>query len=158
MRVLVIDDERKTGAYVKKGLEESGFVVDVANDGAEGLILASEATYDVIVLDVMLPQMDGWSVLAALKSDPELANIPVIMVTIVDDRTLAYSLGASDYLTKPIHRKRLSDLLDRYRPAGPVAENEHRAARSGDAKCAPPDKCRQQKLKQPVHRMMPYYQ
>ncbi len=66
----------------------------------------------------MMPRMDGWSVLAALKSDPELAEIPVIMVTIVDDKNLAYSLGASDYLTKPIHRKRLAAVLARYRPAG----------------------------------------
>jgi CheY-like chemotaxis protein len=62
--------------------------------------------------------MDGWAVLAALKSDPELGDIPVIMVTIVDDKKLAYSLGASDYLTKPIHRNRLAAVLDRYRPAG----------------------------------------
>jgi CheY-like chemotaxis protein len=62
--------------------------------------------------------MDGWSVLAALKSDPELAEIPVIMVTIVDDQSLAYSLGASEYLTKPIHRERLADMLGWYRPAG----------------------------------------
>ena len=59
----------------------------------------------------MMPRMDGWSVLAALKSDPELAEIPVIMVTIVDDKNLGYSLGASDYLTKPIHRKRLAAVL-----------------------------------------------
>jgi CheY-like chemotaxis protein len=62
--------------------------------------------------------MDGWSVLAALKSDPEMADIPVIMVTIVDDKNLAYSLGASDYLTKPIQRGRLAAVLNLYRPAG----------------------------------------
>jgi CheY-like chemotaxis protein len=73
---------------------------------------------DAITLDVMMPSLDGWAVLAALKSNPELADIPVIMVTIVDDKNLAYSLGAAAYLTKPIHRKRLAAILDRYRPAG----------------------------------------
>ena len=101
MRVLVIDDERKTGAYVKKGLEESGFVVDVANDGAEGLILASEATYDVIVLDVMLPQMDGWSVLKTLRKSQ---STPVLFLTARDDisdRVKGLELGGDDYLVKP---------------------------------------------------------
>src|SRR5262249_46615286 len=103
---------------VKRTVEKSGFRVRYASGGEEGMALARRLRPDAITLDVMMPHMDGWSVLAALKSDAELAGIPVIMVTIVDDKKLAYSLGASDYLTKPIHRKRLADLLDRYRPAG----------------------------------------
>ena len=66
----------------------------------------------MITLDVMMPGMDGWAVLAALKSDPELADIPVIMVTIVDDKNLGYALGAADYLTKPIDRDRLAAILE----------------------------------------------
>jgi len=68
MRVLVIEDEPKTGAYLKKGMQESGCQVDVATDGADGLFLARESPYDVIVLDVTLPAMDGWSVLKALRA------------------------------------------------------------------------------------------
>ncbi|EON14551.1 MULTISPECIES: heavy metal response regulator transcription factor [Pandoraea] len=101
MRVLVIDDEPKTGAYVKKGLEESGFVVDVASDGAEGLILANDVTYDVIVLDVMLPAMDGWSVLKTLR---KTHSTPVLFLTARDDitdRVKGLELGGDDYLVKP---------------------------------------------------------
>ena len=65
-----------------------------------------------------MPKMDGWAVLTALKSDPDLEDIPVIMVTVVDDKNLAYSLGAADYLTKPIERKRLTAILQKYQPAG----------------------------------------
>ena len=99
-------------------MEKEGFRVQYASGGEEGLRLARRLRPDAITLDVMMPSMDGWAVLAALKSDPELADIPVIMVTIVDDKNLAYSLGAAAYLTKPIHRKRLAAILDRYRPAG----------------------------------------
>ena len=73
----------------------------------------------VITLDVMMPGMDGWAVLSALKNDPEVAEIPVVMVTIVDDKNLGYALGASDYLTKPIDRKRLSSVLRKFRQHGP---------------------------------------
>lgn len=68
MRILVIEDELKTAAYLKKGLEESGYAVDVANDGPQGLILALEEEYDVIVLDVMLPGMDGWTIVKTLRT------------------------------------------------------------------------------------------
>jgi CheY-like chemotaxis protein len=70
----------------------------------------------LITLDVMMPQMDGWAVLSALKADPTLADIPVIMLTIVDDKNLGYLLGAADYLTKPLDRDRLAALLKNYRP------------------------------------------
>jgi PAS domain S-box-containing protein len=116
--VLVIDDDPNVRDLVRRTVEKEGFRVRYASGGEEGLSLARRLRPDVITLDVMMPRMDGWSVLAALKSDPELAATPVIMVTIVDDKKLAYSLGASDYLTKPIHRKRLATVLDRYRPAG----------------------------------------
>jgi two-component system, OmpR family, copper resistance phosphate regulon response regulator CusR len=101
MRILVIEDEPKTGAYLKRGFEESGYVVDVATEGAEGLILAKEAEYDVIVLDVMLPVMDGWAVIKALRATHAT---PVLFLTArddVSDRVKGLELGADDYLVKP---------------------------------------------------------
>ena len=101
MRILVVEDEPKTGAYLKKGLEESGYSVDVAADGADGLILAQEEDYDVIVLDVMLPTMDGWAVLKTLRAT---RATPVLFLTArddVDDRVKGLELGADDYLAKP---------------------------------------------------------
>src|SRR6186997_1574066 len=81
--------------------------------------MARELRPDAITLDVMMPGTDGWAVLAALKSDPELLEIPVIMLTIVDDQNMGYSLGATEYLTKPVDRERLVSVLKRY--AGPGA-------------------------------------
>ncbi|WP_420992124.1 heavy metal response regulator transcription factor [Cupriavidus sp. 30B13] len=101
MRVLVIEDEPKTGAYLKKGMEESGCQVDVATDGSDGLFLAQEFPYDVIVLDVMLPAMDGWAVLKALRAS---RTTPVMFLSARDDvadRVRGLELGADDYLTKP---------------------------------------------------------
>ncbi|WP_027819997.1 heavy metal response regulator transcription factor [Paraburkholderia bannensis] len=101
MRVLVIEDEPKAGAYVKKGLEESGCSVDLATDGAQGLLLAQEEEYDVIVLDVMLPVLDGWSVLKRLRVT---RATPVLFLTARDDvadRVQGLELGGDDYLVKP---------------------------------------------------------
>jgi two-component system copper resistance phosphate regulon response regulator CusR len=101
MRVLVVEDEPKTGAYLKKGLEESGCQVDVATDGSDGLFLAQEYPYDVIVLDVMLPAMDGWSVVKALRAT---RATPVMFLTArddVQDRVRGLELGADDYMVKP---------------------------------------------------------
>jgi CheY-like chemotaxis protein len=86
-----------------------------ADSGDAGLKLAREIRPNVITLDVMMPKMDGWAVLHELKSDPALRDIPVIMVTIVDDKNLGYTLGAADYLTKPVDREHLSAILCRYR-------------------------------------------
>jgi two-component system copper resistance phosphate regulon response regulator CusR len=124
MRILVIEDEVKTGAYLKKGLEESGYRVDVANDGAEGLILAQEENYDVIVLDVMLPTMDGWAVLKTLRAT---RSTPVLFLTARDevaDRVRGLELGADDYLVKPFA---FVELLARVRTLarrGPPRESE----------------------------------
>jgi CheY-like chemotaxis protein len=89
--------------------------VVTAARGEEGLRLARALRPDVITLDVMMPGMDGWAVLSALKADAETTDIPVIMVTIVDDRNLGYALGAADYLTKPFDRERLVAVLARHR-------------------------------------------
>ena len=91
-----------------------------AQGGEEGLQRARELRPDAITLDVMMPGMDGWAVLSALKADPDVADIPVVMLTIVDDRNLGYALGASDYLTKPIDRERLTAVLKQHRRDRPV--------------------------------------
>ncbi|MBB5448331.1 MULTISPECIES: heavy metal response regulator transcription factor [unclassified Paraburkholderia] len=124
MRILVIEDEPKTAAYLKKGLEESGYAVDVANDGPQGLILAQEEEYDVIVLDVMLPGMDGWTVVKTLRST---RATPVLFLTArddIDDRVRGLELGADDYLVKPFA---FVELLARVRTLarrGPPRESE----------------------------------
>jgi CheY-like chemotaxis protein len=113
--VLVIDDDPAARQLVARMLLKDGFRVLEADTGAEGLRLAQTNRPDVITLDVLMPDMDGWSVLAALKDNPALAAIPVVMLTITDDRNLGFALGASEYLTKPIERARLSAVLARYR-------------------------------------------
>ena len=121
--VLVVDDDPSVRQLMRRTLEKEGFRVREASGGAEGLALARRLRPSAITLDVMMPGMDGWAVLSSLKSDPALAEIPVVMVTIVDDRNLGYSLGAADYLTKPVDRRRLSAALSRFRGgfAGGVA-------------------------------------
>ncbi|MDH3498461.1 MAG: response regulator, partial [Gemmatimonadota bacterium] len=101
-----------------------------AADGPTGLRLAHEIRPDVITLDVLMPGQDGWAVLTALKGEPDLAGIPVIMLTILDEPQLGFSLGASEYLTKPIDRARLRSVLQTYlagRPAGPILVVEDHA-------------------------------
>ena len=117
--VLVIDDDPSARDLMKKFLAREGFETVVAESGEEGLALARKQPPDVITLDVMMPKIDGWAVLQELKQDERLRNIPVIMVTIVDDKNLGYSLGADDYLTKPVDREQLSAVLHKYRCAHP---------------------------------------
>ncbi len=112
--VLVIDDDPTVHDLMQRFLVREGFRVESVLSGEEGLRLAKELQPDAITLDVMMPSMDGWAVLSGLKADPELADIPVIMLTIVDNKTMGYALGASDYLTKPIDRDRLSAILKKY--------------------------------------------
>jgi CheY-like chemotaxis protein len=118
--VLVIDDDASVRDLMSRFLGKEGFRVITAAGGEEGLRLARELRPDVVTLDVLMPGMDGWSVLAALKADAELADIPVVILTMLDDRNLGYALGAADYLTKPIERERLVAVLARYRPDLPV--------------------------------------
>ncbi|CAB3802166.1 heavy metal response regulator transcription factor [Pararobbsia alpina] len=101
MRVLVIEDERKMADYLRKGLDESGYAVDLAHDGPDGLHFALEHDYDVIVLDVMLPGIDGWEVLRRLRA---AKTTPVLFLTArdeVEDRVRGLEGGADDYLVKP---------------------------------------------------------
>jgi GAF domain-containing protein/CheY-like chemotaxis protein/anti-sigma regulatory factor (Ser/Thr protein kinase) len=118
--VLVIDDEEAVRDLMQRFLTREGFGVTTVSSGAEGLRLAREIMPDAITLDVMMPGLDGWAVLAALKANPETADIPVIMLTMLDDRNLGYALGASDYLTKPLDRERLAAVLKKYRRDLPV--------------------------------------
>jgi CheY-like chemotaxis protein len=120
--VLVIDDDPDTRDLMRRMLAKEGYRVLEASDGEAGLEIARAAIPDVITLDVLMPGMDGWTVLSQLKTDPRLAAIPVVMLTITDERNLGFSLGASEYLTKPIERSRLQSVLARYRkePGAPV--------------------------------------
>jgi len=113
--VLVIDDDPNACELMVRSLSKEGFRVLTATEGVDGLRLAREFHPHVITLDVLMPGMDGWSVLRELKADPKLSAIPVIMITMADDRSTGYALGASDYLTKPIDRERLAASVRRYR-------------------------------------------
>jgi CheY-like chemotaxis protein len=118
--VLVIDDDPATRDLLARFLRREGFAVRSAPDGEQGLAMARALRPAAVLLDVMMPRMDGWAVLSALKADPELAATPVIMVTIVQERSLGFALGAADYLTKPVQWSRLKGVLDRYRLAQPT--------------------------------------
>lgn len=113
--VLVVDDDRVTRDLTAGILRREGFGVRTAGGGEEALVIAAKEPPDVITLDVMMAGMDGWTVLARLKADPKLSAIPVIMLTIVDDKKLGFALGASDFLTKPIERDRLVAVVRKYR-------------------------------------------
>lgn len=111
--VIVIEDDDDAGALLSETLVGAGYRVLTAPGGAEGLRLAREHDPVAVTLDVMMPEMDGWRVLQAMRADRRLASIPVIVCSIVDNRPLGYSLGASDYLLKPVDPATLTDTLDR---------------------------------------------
>jgi len=119
--LLVIDDDGAARDLMQRYFAKEGFHVEVASSGEAGLQRARELLPDVITLDVMMPGMDGWAVLSALKAEPALSEIPVVMVTILDEKHLGFALGASEYMTKPIDRERLLGVLKKYVPrAGQV--------------------------------------
>ncbi|EOW3975214.1 heavy metal response regulator transcription factor [Vibrio parahaemolyticus] len=102
MKILIVEDEHKAGEYLQKGLIESGYVVDLVHDGVYGLYHATSEEYDLILLDIMLPKLDGWQVLNTLRSSG--IHTPVIMLTAkeqVEDRVRGFELGANDYVVKP---------------------------------------------------------
>jgi hypothetical protein len=113
--VLVIDDDATVRELMQRSLGKDGYRVEVAADGRIGLEMARRLKPAVITLDVMMPSLDGWAVLNALKADPATADIPVVMLTIVDDKNMGFALGAADYFTKPIDWQRLAGVLHKYR-------------------------------------------
>jgi len=113
--ILVIDDDAAVRDLMTRFLSKLDLNVVAARNGEEGLRLAAKLHPLIITLDVVMPGQDGWSVLNQLKADPELSEIPVIMVTIVDNEAMGINLGASNYLVKPVHRERLADLIEKYR-------------------------------------------
>lgn len=122
MKILIVEDEPKAGDYLVKGLQESGYVADLARNGVDGLALALEHDYELIVLDVMLPQMDGWTVLARLR---ERKETPVLFLTARDDvvdRVKGLELGADDYLVKPFAFAELLARVKTLLRRGPVRE------------------------------------
>ncbi len=129
--VLVVDDDKAARTLLKTYLSKIGYQVAVASNGEEGLKLARKLRPNAITLDVMMPGMDGWEVLTQLKQDTDLAHIPVIMLTLVEDKEIGYSLGAAEYLTKPISRDQLTAVLRKYRAERPpftvmVVEDDER--------------------------------
>jgi two-component system, OmpR family, copper resistance phosphate regulon response regulator CusR len=145
VKILVIEDERKAADYLRQGLSESGYTVEVANNGTDGLHAAANGDHDLVILDVMLPGIDGFAVLSALRTSRQ---VPVLMLTArdrIDDKVRGFDLGADDYLVKPFQfpelLARVRSLLKRNQaaPADPVvrvADLEidpirHRATRAG---------------------------
>jgi PAS domain S-box-containing protein len=116
--VLVVDDDPNARELLRRHLQRGGYAVRMAANGEEAMQLARTLQPDVVTLDALMPQMDGWAVLSAMKEDAVLAEIPVIMVTIVDNQSIGFSLGAADYLIKPIDRDRLVRAVDKCCPRG----------------------------------------
>ena len=112
--ILVIDDDDNAQDMMKKFLEKQDFTILQAKTGEDGLNLAAQYMPDAITLDVMMPEMDGWEVLAALQANEKTKNIPVIMLTMANEPDIGYSLGATDYLTKPVNWEELSTILRRH--------------------------------------------
>jgi signal transduction histidine kinase/CheY-like chemotaxis protein len=109
--ILVVDDDATVRELVERHLERAGFSVVTARDGREGLRLVRELRPAAVTLDIMMPDLDGWTVLAAIKGDPALAGTPVVLMSIVDQKNRGFALGAADYLVKPVERSKLVETL-----------------------------------------------
>jgi len=120
--VLIIDDDKAIHELLEHELTAAGYAVLHAAGGRQGLKVAKTARPDVITLDIIMPDLDGWSVLKALKDDPELRDIPVVLVTIMGDRDMGFALGAADYITKPFERQVLVQTVDRHRKGDGAVE------------------------------------
>jgi signal transduction histidine kinase/DNA-binding response OmpR family regulator len=109
--ILIVDDDATVREVVGRFLEREGFSVAKANGGKEGLRMARDLHPAAVTLDIMMPDLDGWTVLAAIKGDPDLVDLPVVLMTIVDEKSRGFALGAADYLVKPVDRQKLVDVL-----------------------------------------------
>jgi CheY-like chemotaxis protein len=109
--IVVVDDDVTVRELVERHLERSGFAVVTAGGGQEGLRLVQELRPAAVTLDIMMPDLDGWTVLAAIKGDPALASTPVVLMSMVDQKNRGYALGAADYLVKPVDRTKLVETL-----------------------------------------------
>ncbi len=116
--ILVIDDDENVRDLLCRNLNAAGYRTELASDGKTGLNMAAELQPDIITLDVIMPRVDGWSVLTELKASKRTRDIPVVMVTIVEDKNLGFSLGASEYLTKPVDRNKLVKTIKRFAGEG----------------------------------------
>ena len=123
--ILVVDDDPISRDLIERALTRQGLHIELASSGEQALELAKKLHPQAITLDVMMPGMDGWAVLSALKADPDLAEIPVILLSFVGNKSLGFALGASDYLTKPVDGKRLAALLRKYRRDQENVENNN---------------------------------
>ncbi len=124
MRILVVEDEKKVAGFIKQGLEEEGYAIDVASDGREGLLMALDGVHDLIILDINLPKLDGLGVLREFRQ--QRGKTPVLLLTVraaIEDKVLGLDTGADDYLTKPFSFQellaRIRALLRRQVEAGP---------------------------------------
>jgi len=114
-RVLVIDDDEAVHVVLTNMLTREGYSTRNAHDGKEGLRIAREYRPDIVILDILMPGMDGWSVLSQLKAMPGFADIPIILLTMLENKEMGFALGAADYLTKPIDAQKLLPVLERHR-------------------------------------------
>jgi len=114
VHILLIEDEKYNQELMERYLSKTGWTLAIAENGPRGIELAKKLRPQVICLDILMPSMDGWSVLTALKADPELADIPVVIWSLVNDHQLGYSLGASDFLVKPVQKEQLVDVMNKY--------------------------------------------
>jgi signal transduction histidine kinase/CheY-like chemotaxis protein len=119
-RVLIIDDDESVHGVLTNMLTREGYSTRVARDGKEGLRIAREYHPDIIILDILMPSMDGWSVLSQLKTTPGLTEVPIILLTMLENKDMGFALGAADYLTKPIDAKKLIPVIERHRTTEPT--------------------------------------
>jgi two-component system copper resistance phosphate regulon response regulator CusR len=124
MRILIVEDEPKTGEYLHKGLQEAGYIADLANTGPDGLHSALEHDYELVVLDVMLPKMDGWTVLQKLREQKETRVLFLTARDDIPDRVRGLELGADDYLVKPFSFAELLARIKTLLRRGPAREAE----------------------------------
>ena len=118
-RVLVIDDDESVHSVLTNMLTREGYSTRIARNGKEGLRMAGEYHPDIVIFDILMPGMDGWSVLSQLKAAPGMADVPIILLTMLENKEMGFALGAADYLTKPIDAAKLFPVLDRHRSTKP---------------------------------------